>query len=190
MSLSHALTLKHTHSRRCICFLCLKFGACLFPASLFFSLCLSYRLLPPLSLSSPLKLIFSFKHISLWQRCDWGCVFNHCVHWGPESASLTLYLCVWSLWVGEGSFTGYLLSVLDEAERVCVCEQSLCVSLSVRVCVCVVVYRCFSRTERESGKTETVQLIRALRGPSAFNQNTHVSITYLHPLAPTSLPPI
>lgn len=84
--------------------------------------------LPPLSLSSPLKLIFSFKRISLWQRCDWGCVFNRCVHWGPESASLTLYLCVWSLWVGEGSFTGYLLSVLDEAESVCMWTILVCQS--------------------------------------------------------------
>ena len=55
---------------------------------------------------------------------------------------------------------------------VCVC---VCVPMPMcgNMCVWVVVYRCFSRTKRESGKTEKLQLIRALRGPSASNQCTH-----------------
>lgn len=140
LCLSATLSLSNTHTLAAVFAFCVSSLEHVSFLLLFFSLSVSLAVcsppLPPLSLSSPLKLIFSFKRISLWQRCDWGCVFNRCVHWGPESASLTLYLCVWSLWVGEGSFTGYLLSVLDEAERVCVCEQSLCVSLSVCVCVC------------------------------------------------------
>lgn len=78
---------------------------------------------------------------------------------------------------------GYLLSVLGQAERERESVQT--------ICVCVVEYRCFSRTERESGKTEKLPLIRALRGASASNQSTqqHVSIMFLHPFTPILLPP-
>lgn len=84
--------------------------------------------LPPLSLSSPLKLIFSFKRISLWQRCDWGCVFNRCVHWGPESASLTLYVCVVIMSWGGQFHRVFTVSVRWSRESVCMWTILVCQS--------------------------------------------------------------
>lgn len=95
-------------------------------------------------------------------------------------------VCAWSLWLGIGCVTGYLLTVLGQAEK----------GHAWSVCVCVVLSRCFSRTERELGKTEKLQLIRAWRGRLLLiRTHTHTNMRFnarfcipLHP--PSFTPPL